>query len=75
MCRQIILSRAKNLYIADNEDKNQTVHIHKKPEIPKTPTTGDNSLTGIWIGIIGVALGGVVSFLLITFRKKDEDEE
>ena len=60
---------------ADIEDENQTVHIHKKPEIPKTPTTGDNSLTGIWTGIIGVALGGVVSFLLIKFRKKDEDEE
>ena len=73
----------ENLFHEDNkiavhaeiEDENQTVHLHKKPEIPKTPTTGDNSLTGIWIGIIGVALGGVVSFLLIKFRKKDEDEK
>ena len=73
----------ENLFHEDNkiavhaeiEDENQTVHLHKKPEIPKTPTTGDNSLMGIWIGIIGVALGGVVSFLLIKFRKKDEDEE
>ena len=60
---------------ADINDDNQTVHLRKKPEIPKTPTTGDNSLTGIWIGICGVVLGGVVSFLLIKFRKKDEDEE
>ena len=73
----------ENLFHEDNkiavhaeiEDENQTVHLHKKPEIPKTPTTGDNSLTGIWIGICGVVLGGVVSFLLIKFRKKDEDEE
>ena len=73
----------ENLFHEDNkiavhaeiEDENQTVHLHKKPEIPKAPTTGDNSLTGVWIGICGVALGGVVSFLLIKFRKKDEDEE
>ena len=54
---------------------NQLIGDTDKRTAVKTPTTGDNSLMGIWIGIIGVALGGVVSFLLIKFRKKDEDEE
>lgn len=59
---------------ADIEDKNQTVTIHPQPESEK-PQTGDNSNLGFFIGLGSVAVGGLVAFLIIKFRKKDEDNE
>lgn len=59
---------------ADIDDKNQTVIIHPQPE-PEKPQTGDNSNLGFLIGLGSVALGGLVAFLIIKFRKKDEDDE
>ena len=59
---------------ADIEDKDQTVTIHPQPE-PEKPQTGDNSNLGFFIGLGSVALGGLVAFLIIKFRKKDEDDE
>lgn len=59
---------------ADIEDENQTVTIHPQPE-PEKPQTGDNSNLGFFIGLGSVALGGLVAFLIIKFRKKDEDDE
>lgn len=59
---------------ADIEDKNQTVTIHPQPEHEK-PQTGDNSNIGFWIGLGAVALGGLVSVVIIKIKKKDEDDE
>lgn len=59
---------------ADIDDKDQTVTIHPQPE-PEKPQTGDNSNLGFFIGLGSVALGGLVAFLIIKFRKKDEDDE
>ena len=59
---------------ADIEDKNQTVTIHPQPE-PEKPQTGDNSNLGFWIGLGAVALGGLVSIIIIKLKKKDEDDE
>lgn len=59
---------------ADIEDKNQTVIIHPQPE-PEKPQTGDNSNLGFWIGLGAVALGGLVSVVIIKLKKKDEDDE
>lgn len=59
---------------ADIEDKDQTVTIHPQPE-PKKPQTGDNSNLGFWIGLGSVAVGGLIAFLIIKFKKKDEDDE
>lgn len=59
---------------ADIEDKDQTVTIYPQPE-PEKPQTGDNSNLGFFIGLGSVALGGLVAFLIIKFRKKDEDDE
>ncbi len=56
------------------EDKNQTVKVHPQPE-PEKPQTGDNSNFGFWIGLGAVALGGLVSVIIVKFRKKDEDDE
>lgn len=59
---------------ADIEDENQTVTIHTQPE-PEKPQTGDNSNIGFWIGLGAVALGGLVSVVIIKIKKKDEDDE
>lgn len=59
---------------ADIEDKDQTVTIHPQPE-PEKPQTGDNSNLGFWIGLGSAAVGGLIAFLIIKFKKKDEDDE
>lgn len=58
----------------DIDDENQTVTIHPQPE-PEKPQTGDNSNIGFWIGLGTVALGGLVSVVIIKIKKKDEDDE
>lgn len=57
----------------DIEDENQTVTIHPQPE-PGKPQTGDSSNLGFWIGLGAVALGGLVSVIIVKLRKKDDDE-
>lgn len=37
------------------------------------PQTGDNSMTGFWIGLGAIALGGLVALFII--RKKNKDDE
>ncbi len=59
---------------ADIEDKDQTVTIHPQPE-PEKPQTGDNSNLGFYIGLASVAVGCLIAFLIIKFKKKDEDDE
>lgn len=59
---------------ADIDDKAQTVTIHPQPE-PEKPQTGDNSNLGFYIGLASVAVGGLIAFLIIKFKKKDEDDE
>lgn len=46
----------------------------KQPE-PDKPQTGDSSNIGFYIGLGAFAIGGLVSFVIIRFRKKDEDED
>lgn len=58
----------------DIEDENQTVTIHPQPE-PEKPQTGDDSNIGFYIGLGSVAVGGLIAFLIIKFKKKDEDDE
>ena len=59
---------------ADIDDKDQTVTIHPQPE-PEKPQTGDNSNLGFYIGLASVAVGCLIAFLIIKFKKKDEDDE
>lgn len=54
----------------DVNDKDQTVTI--EPPAPDIPQTGDSSMTGFWIGLGTIALGGVISLIII---KKKNDEE
>ena len=58
----------------DIDDKDQTVTIHPQPE-PEKPQTGDNSNLGFYIGLASVAVGCLIAFLIIKFKKKDEDDE
>lgn len=58
----------------DIDDKDQTVTIHPQPE-PEKPQTGDDSNIGFYIGLGSVAVGGLIAFLIIKFKKKDEDDE
>ena len=58
----------------DIDDKDQTVTIHPQPE-PEKPQTGDNSNLGFYIGLASVAVGGLIAFLIIKFKKKEEDDE
>ncbi len=59
---------------SDIDDKDQIVTIHPQPE-PEKPQTGDNSNFGFYIGLGSVAVGGLIAFLIIKFKKKDEDDE
>ncbi len=59
---------------ADIEDDGQTVKL--TPPAPDVPQTGDDSNLGFWIGLGAVALGGLVSLVIIQIkRKKDDDNE
>lgn len=46
----------------------------KQPE-PEKPQTGDSSNIGFFIGLGAFAVGGLVAFVIIRFRKRDEDED
>lgn len=56
----------------DLEDEGQTVTII--PPAPKVPQTGDSPMTGLWLGLGAIALGGLISMLFIR-KKKDGDNE
>ena len=59
---------------ADIDDEGQTVTII--PPAPSVPQTGDESNLGFWIGLGAIALGGLVSAVIIYLKKKkDEDYE
>ena len=61
---------------ADINDTDQTVII--RPVLvppPDVPKTGDNTAVSLWIGLGAVALGAVIAFLFVKFRKKDEDDD
>lgn len=70
----VIIKETEIAVHADIEDENQTVTIHPQPE-PEKPQTGDNSNLGFYIGLGSVAVGGLIAFLIIKFKKKDEDDE
>ena len=61
---------------ADIEDKSQTVTlIPPKPPTFNTPSTGDKSYAGFWIGLGAVAFGGLLSIIIVTVKRKKEDDE
>ncbi len=64
----------------DINDEGQTVKIVPvnpgKPTTPNpgNPQTGDRSIMGFWIGLGAVALGGLVSGIIMYSRKRKEQD-
>lgn len=58
---------------ADIDDESQTVTI--TPPAPPVPQTGDESNLGFWIGLGAIALGGLISALIIYLKKKKDDDD
>ena len=56
---------------ADIEDEGQTVKL--TPPVPDVPQTGDESSLGFWIGLGGIALGGMVACVIMFLKKKKDD--
>lgn len=48
---------------------------NEKQTTPVTPQTGDTSNTGFFFGLGAIALGGLVAFIVVKLRKKDEDDD
>ena len=46
----------------------------KQPK-PHTPQTGDDNNYGFVIGLGAIALGGLIAFLIVKIKKKDEDDD
>lgn len=47
---------------------------NEKVPVPDVPQTGDSSMTGFWIGLGAIAVGGLISVVIMK-KKKDEDYE
>lgn len=45
---------------------------NEKEPIPEVPQTGDNTNTGFWIGLGAIALGAIIS-LIIIMKKRDDN--
>ena len=48
---------------------------NKKQPTPHTPQTGADNNFGFFIGLGAIAVGGLIAFLIVKFRKKDEDDD
>ena len=48
---------------------------NEKQPTPDTPRTGDDSNMGVLIGIGAVAVGGLIAFLIVKFKKRDEGDD
>ena len=48
---------------------------NEKIPVPDIPQTGDESNLGFWIGLGGIALGGLVAMVIIAIKRKKDDEE
>lgn len=60
----------------DIEDDGQTVKITPPvPPILDIPNTGDNSNMGFFIGLGAIALGGLISTLIIRIKQKKDDDD
>ncbi len=58
---------------ADIDDEGQTVTLI--PPAPPVPQTGDESNLGFWIDLGAIALGGLISALIIYLKKKKDDDD
>lgn len=48
---------------------------NEKIPVPDIPQTGDNSNLGFWIGLGAVSLGDLVSVIIVSIKRKKDDED
>ena len=61
-------------YAFEITEDGQIIKAEMKNElIPVSPQTGDHANMGFWIGLLAIALGGLVSVGIIYIRKKKEE--
>lgn len=48
---------------------------NEKETPPSTPQTGDGSNIGFFIGLGAIAVGGLIAFFIVKFKKRDEDDD
>ena len=46
---------------------------NEKETPPSTPQTGDSNMTGFFIGLGALALGGIVACAILFLKKKKDD--
>ena len=71
----ILDSKPYSFEIKENGQIVKAEMTNEKQPTPDTPQTGDDSNMGVLIGIGAVAVGGLIAFFIVKFKKRDEDDD
>ena len=71
----IIDTKPHKFEIKKNGEIVKAKMTNKKQPTPHTPQTGADNNFGFFIGLGAIALGGLIAFCIVKFRKKDEDDD
>lgn len=71
----IIDTKPHKFEIKKNGEIVKAKMTNKKQPTPHTPQTGADNNFGFFIGLGAIAIGGLIAFLIVKFRKKDEDDD
>ena len=61
--------------IGTHEELIEITLVNKFAPVQETPQTGDSSQMGFWIGLLAIAIGGMVSVGIMYIKRKKEDDE
>ena len=71
----ILDTKPHKFEIKKDEEIVKAKATNKKQPKPHTPQTGADDNFGFYIGLGAIALGGLIAFCIVKFRKKDEDDD
>lgn len=71
----IIDSKPYSFEITEDGQIVKAEMTNEKQFTPDTPQTGDESNMGFFIGLGAIAVGGLIAFLFVKFKKRDEDDD
>lgn len=71
----ILDSKPYSFEIKDDGQIVKAEMTNEKETPPTTPQTGDGSNIGFFIGLGAIAVGGLIAFLIVKFKKRDEDDD
>ena len=71
----IIDTKPYKFEIKEDGEVVKAVMKNEKQPKPHTPQTGDDNNYGFVIGLGAIALGGLIAFLIVKIKKKDEDDD